>query len=303
MSCTSPNTYYKRDPAKFGGVAGLTKDARRALSVDITVTVPCGQCIACRLAHAREWSLRVMHELKTSGRASFVTLTYDDVNLPKDRSLDYRHFQLFMHLLRKRLAGAGRFLMCGEYGELNGRAHYHAILFDCWFPDLVPFKVIDGNQLYTSAILTGLWKKGHCSVGEVTLDSAGYVARYSLKKIKGPSAGSAYQFLLEDGEIVDRVPPFLKSSNRPGIGYDWFVRYHMDAFPTDFLVYDSKRFPVPRYYAKLQERLDVGLYERVMKKRKRAMVARKDHVDNTAKRQITRTEHDLLVSQSKRDLK
>lgn len=100
MSCTCPEVYYRRDPDKFHGVKGLTKDARKALNFT-TITVPCGKCIDCRLDRSRDWALRCMHELQTSEfGACFVTLTYDDAHLPEGRSLDYRDFQLFMHRLR-----------------------------------------------------------------------------------------------------------------------------------------------------------------------------------------------------------
>ena len=65
---------------------------------------------------------------------SFVTLTYDDDHLPEYNSLNYKHFQDFMKRLRKSHNGV-RFYMCGEYGEDFSRPHYHALLFNCFFPD------------------------------------------------------------------------------------------------------------------------------------------------------------------------
>ena len=57
---------------------------RRALRVvtEQGLIVPCGKCIACRKAKTREWTLRMLHELDTSDDACFLTLTYDDDNLP-----------------------------------------------------------------------------------------------------------------------------------------------------------------------------------------------------------------------------
>lgn len=303
MSCTAPETYYKRDPAKFGGVAGLTKDPRFALVEGMTLTVKCGKCMDCRLSFAHEWSLRVMHEVKTSGPSSFVTLTYDDAHLPVDQSLNYRHFQLFMHRLRKRLPGGGRFLMCGEYGDDFGRPHYHAILFNVEFGDRQYLSSKDGVKLYTSKLLADLWQLGFVTVGDVTLDSASYVARYSTKKITGPAAGAVYQFVTLEGEVVDREPPFLHSSNRPGIGYDWFARYHSDVFPCDYLVHGGKKFPVPRYYSKLMERLDAGAYEGITRVRKRAMVARRDDVESSPRRLMVKQEYRRLISKAKREMR
>ena len=44
--------------------------------------VPCGKCIGCRIAKRKEWSLRMLHELTYHPQSSFITLTYDDYNLP-----------------------------------------------------------------------------------------------------------------------------------------------------------------------------------------------------------------------------
>lgn len=242
MACTAPEEYYIRDPAKFGGVRGLTKDPKLSLGLVYgdnmrTIIVPCGKCMNCRLARAREWSLRSVHEASLYEQNSFVTLTYDDAHLPADRGLHYEDFQLFMHRLRKRIPGAGRFLMCGEYGEQFGRPHFHAVLFNCGFADRKLIRA-KPDELFQSAVLDSLWhdragrQLGFASVGEVTMQSAGYVARYSTKKIYGPGTDHVYDFVDEYGEVHKRVTPFLHSSNRPGIGYEWFQRYHSDLFPT-----------------------------------------------------------------------
>lgn len=305
MQCTAPQTYYHADPAKNGGRRGLTKSPRKALGLvgDLgTVTVPCGRCMDCRLRAAYEWSLRVMHESELYSSNLFVTLTYDDEHVPADYGLNYYHFQLFMHSLRKEVRGAGRFFMCGEYGEQFGRPHYHAILFNCFFEDMEFWKVIDDNRVYTSDTLSALWGRGFCSIGEVNLDSAGYVARYTTKKVTGPEAGSAYQYVSADGEVFDREPPFLQPSLKPGIGAGWFERFKGDVFPCDYLVYDGKRFPVPRYYSKLLEREAEAEYKLVKSRRRAKMLLRKDDEEHSSRRLRDKHEHRLLVSANKRSL-
>lgn len=311
MACTTPQTFYKADRELNGGKAGLTKNAKKAV-LDVSgrpifLTVSCGKCKDCRLQRSYEWSLRIMHEVKSSGLdASFITLTYDDANLPEDYGLHYRDFQLFMHKLRKRVPGAGRFFMSGEYGDQFGRPHFHAILFSCSFPDKVLIRR-DPDPLYTSDILSGLWSKGFASIGDVTLSSAGYVARYAMKKISGPSSGDAYQWLSPDGEVFDRELPFCHMSLKPGIGYEWFQRYHCDVFPADHLVFDGRRFPVPRYYTKLWEAMQAapGLmgatpkFQRVMRLRKQKAVDMKDHPDNQPRRLRDRWEHGELMAKAK----
>jgi len=301
MACTAPESYYQVDPSKNGGKGGFTKDVRKSDGGPL-ITVACGKCIDCRLAHAREWALRCMHEAQVSPEPGcFVTLTYEVV--PNDWNLNYRHFQLFMHRLRKSVPGAGRFFMSGEYGDENGRPHYHAILFNCGFADKVLHSRRDGLNYYTSKVLEKLWGHGFCLIGDLTMASAGYVARYNLKKITGPAAGDAYQFLTEDGEIIDRVPPFARASNRPGIGYEWFMRYHSDLFPCDFIVHGGKRFPVPRYYTKLYERLDEFGFDMVKVRRALLMGDRRNHPDFTSRRLRDKNELARLVSQQRRELK
>lgn len=301
MSCTCPEGYYVVDPAKNAGRKGLTKDRRKSDGGPLSFYA-CGKCIECRLAHSMEWALRCMHEKQVSGDSIFVTLTYDDEHLPKDYNLDYRHFQLFMHKLRKSVPGAGRFFMSGEYGDDFGRPHYHAILFNCDFSDRIFYKRIDGCDYFTSAKLSKLWGHGFVLIGDVTLASAGYVARYNLKKITGAAAGAAYQYLSEDGEVFDRDPPFSRSSNRPGIGYEWFQRYHSDVFPCDFMVHNDAKFPVPRYYTKLYERMDDYSAQRVKARRALAMQDRRSHPDFTSRRLRDKDELSRLLSQQKREL-
>lgn len=297
MPCTVPQQYYTRDPALFGGVKGLTKDARKALSHLSKVTVPCGKCVDCRLSYARDWSVRCMHELQTSEFGGcFVTLTYDDAHLPADHSLHYEDFQLFMHKLRNRYPRV-RFFMCGEYGDGFGRPHFHAILFNVVFPDLVFHKVEGRVRLYRSDELARIWANGFVTVGAVTRHSASYVARYSLKKITGSAAGSAYQFVIpETGEVVDREPPFSGQSLKPGIGFDWFMKYHSDVFPVDNVVVDGKRFPVPRYYRKLQERIDAVGAERLKREHRAYARVARVHADNAERRLRDRWEWSVLNS-------
>lgn len=215
--------------------------------------VPCGRCIGCRLERARQWSVRCMHEASLYDANSFVTLTYDNDHVPEYGSLDYRHFQLFMKRLRKACApNVVRFFMCGEYGDENLRPHYHAILFNVHFADRRRHSGTGPNTLYISRTLEGLWPYGMSSIGSVTFESAGYVARYSLKKVTGDEAESHYTTVdVETGEIRRRVPEFCHMSLKPGIGAGWLAKYLDDVYPNDFVVSRGTEAKPPRYYDKL----------------------------------------------------
>jgi len=49
---------------------------------DTALKLACGQCRGCRLERSRQWAMRCMHEAAQHERNSFITLTYDDENLP-----------------------------------------------------------------------------------------------------------------------------------------------------------------------------------------------------------------------------
>lgn len=219
------------------------------------LTIPCGQCVGCRLERSRQWAIRCMHEAAMHENNSFVTLTYDDDHLPDDSSLDYRHFQLFMKRVRRNLNARVRFYMCGEYGETTSRPHYHACLFGLRPDDLYPWRKSGaGFQLYRSPLLERFWFRGSVEVGEVTFESAAYVARYIMKKVTGKEAESHYEAVdAETGEIYRRVPEFTRMSLKPGIGATWYDKYKSEVFPLDRVVVRGYECKPPRYY---KQRLD-----------------------------------------------
>ena len=246
MDCTRPLQGWR---SQGGRVVTQRSQGYR----DRPVTVSCGMCMGCRIARSRDWALRCMHEAQMHSTNCFITLTYDDEHLPKDGSLKVAHWQKFARKVRKRI-GPFRFLHSGEYGDINGRPHYHACIFGIDFNrgEWSRFKerkqkwTGETHTLYTSKLLDSLWNMGHASVGDLTYGSAGYVARYVMKKQMGKSA-SVYG---------DKKPPYCTMSRRPGIGYEWFQKYHGDIFPRDEMVYDGKKFPTPRYYTNLYEEMD-----------------------------------------------
>lgn len=220
--------------------------------------LPCGQCSGCRIDRSRQWAIRCMHEAQLHSQNSFITLTYNDEHLPKDLSLNYEHFQLFMKRLRKHFTGVPiRYYMCGEYGENFGRPHFHACLFGLDFADKEYYRrTPTGDRLYTSKTLETIWGKGFCPIGEVTFQSAAYVARYIMKKRTGSGSFDHYNTIDDDGVISSRTPEFNKMSLKPGIGAKWFEKFHSDVFPHDHVILKGKPCKPPRYYDKLSTRVD-----------------------------------------------
>lgn len=214
--------------------------------------LPCGQCVGCRLERSRQWAVRCVHESQMHAYSVFLTLTYDDLRL-KSMSLVYRDFQLFMKRLRK-AKGKVRFYMCGEYGETYGRPHFHACVFGCFFEDREFFrKSPSGESIFTSVELSRLWPHGFSSIGDVTFNSAAYVARYVMKRVTGMNSENHYRVLDTDtGEVVDRIPEFTRMSLKPGIGATWFAKFREEVYgPRDAVVLNGISMRPPKYYDKL----------------------------------------------------
>lgn len=218
--------------------------------------VPCGRCIGCRLERSRQWAVRCVHESRLYEQNCFLTLTYDKEHLPVSRSLDPVAFQRFMKRLRKFSGPSVRFFACGEYGDEEGRPHYHACVFNFDFPDKKYLKTTKaGEKIYTSAILERLWPFGMCSIGAVTFESAAYVARYVCKKVTGDKAVEHYEYIDPvSGEVFNREPEFVRMSLKPGIGSHWFDRYGSQVYPADMVVMRGARAKPPKYYDRLYER-------------------------------------------------
>lgn len=236
------------------------------------MTLPCGQCTGCRLEYSRQWAIRGYHESLLYTDNSFLTLTYDDANLPDDASLQKNHLVKFWKRFRKSIKPKKiRYIACGEYGDDFGRPHYHAIVFNHDFSDKQPVN----KTLYTSEKLSKLWPFGHTTIGSVTFDSIAYVARYIMKKQKGKNSKTHYEtFDPTTGEISSRTPEYLTMSRRPGIGHPWLEKYRTDVYPHDFVVVNGVKCKPPKYYDIQQMELDETEMELLKLSRKMDMASR-----------------------------
>lgn len=253
------------------------------------LTLPCGQCIGCRLERSRQWAVRCVHESKMHKFNCFVTLTYDDIHLPDNRSLDYKHFQAFMKRLRRRFSGVPiRFFMCGEYGESTSRPHYHALLFGIDFADKKHWrKSGSGSALFTSDVLSRLWPHGSAYIGDVTFESAAYCARYVLKKHTGSNSTLPYTNP-DTGEI--RQKEFCHMSLKPGIGRPWLDRFRADVYPHDHVIVRGNPCKPPKYYDRVLDKSDPLLLDDIRARRELdAYAFRADNVPDRlmVKEQVT----------------
>jgi len=181
-----------------------------------------------------------------------------------------------------------RFYMCGEYGPLNQRPHYHACLFNVDFrSDRVPSgRSGSGHVFYDSPLLSRLWSHGRVSVQDLSRETALYTAGYITKKILGPNSERAYDQVDSDGVVTPRRPEYAAMSTRPGIGARWFLRFSRDVYPHDFAIGDGRRFAPPRYYDKLMRRAKEDCMDDV--EFRRSERAREVAAENTDERRKVR---------------
>lgn len=214
----------------FGGVAIVRRmdDSFYDRGDPDALWLPCGSCIGCRKARAREWALRCTLELSEHATACWATLTYDNGHVPP--TLDKRHLSGWLKRLRKRMGATRvRFFASGEYGETTFRPHYHAILYG-----------VDEK----SSLPQATWPHGFVHVDPLTPAAVSYVAGYCSKKLGWSDYDREERVDPSTGECYVYQPPFVQMSRRPGIGGD--ARMHRQSWRS-FAVLNGSRMPVPRF--------------------------------------------------------
>jgi hypothetical protein len=185
---------------------------------DLDFRVPCGKCLQCLKKRRSDWTLRLEHEYLDSDSAYFITLTYNDIYLPRTKqgypTLEKKHVQDYIKRLRnshvayvvrelghkkcevKNVSKPIRYFAVGEYGSKTRRPHYHILLFNMDIANTDPI----GTK----------WKFGHVDCGTVTGSSINYTTKYMFK-----------QWFKKD----KRVRPFTLMSKKPIIGQNYLDKY------------------------------------------------------------------------------
>lgn len=195
------------------------------------ILCPCRQCLPCRVNRRQDWATRAILEASDYKHITFLTLTYNDENLPLNCSLEPKKLQLFWKLLRKD-GLKFRYFACGEYGEQSYRPHYHAIIYG-------------QDALTVRAISEKHWKNGFVYSVPATIDAIKYVAGYVTKKL-------AVNKELRDCGLV---PEFIRTSK--GIGSRAIEKLkdkallQNDALDTlNYIMIGGKKCRVPAYIKK-----------------------------------------------------
>lgn len=201
----------------------------------------CGKCVECQKAYSNEWALRLYHEKMYHSYTFFLTLTYDDLNLPSDGQLRKRDIQDFILALKKEFDF--RYFLCGEYGGKTARPHYHVLVFTDVIDPFGLFYPTDSKRA-SSVLLSRLWSFGFHSVEtKVEFATLRYVAKY-MQKARGASLPVGFQ------------KPFLLMSHKPYIGMRedelcaWYMRRNND----DKFYIDGYSYSIPNFYTQVIER-------------------------------------------------
>lgn len=300
---------FKKDPPELGS------------DRYVRAAVDCRKCIGCLEKKARDIATRIGHEASRHKHKSFLTLTHTDEHLPPHGSLRKRDLQLFMKRLRKAFPAVRiKFYGIGEYGSKTLRAHYHVCVCGVDFSEdrVERGKSHKGHRMFESPTLDKLWGKGRCTIQELTVETAGYAARYMVSKLDTAQfwAGSAGgdEFWFHDpisGNWLRRQKEFALMSRRPGLGKAWLEEFSSDVFSVDATSKELKadvtlrggfKHHPPRYYDTVLRQWCEDDYQAMKEARRASMMTLNAVVDSSPKRLAVREEvHQARSARNSRD--
>ena len=150
--------------------------------------VPCGKCVACLSRRRNEWTYRLSKEQEMSDYTYFLTLTYDQANIPiriQDNTpyfvFDKSHLQKYLKRVRYFMKELNPDLNCqyyavSEYGSKGSRPHYH-MLFYVKNDKYLRYK----RQI--EMILRETWNLGFTTIKAANPANIHYVTKYCVKSL------------------------------------------------------------------------------------------------------------------------
>ncbi|WNK13088.1 MAG: replication initiator protein [Microvirus sp.] len=262
MPCAQPIPAWR--PANGGPLKFQPPNNGRAYT---PINIPCGYCILCREEYARQTAVRITHEATRWEQSSFLTLTYNEANIPTYGSLNYEHLTTFWKRLRKRV-GKLRYYAVGEYGDRTLRPHYHACLFGHAFTENRVIVKTTPHLLWTTAELDQVWGHGRVTVGTLNFQTARYTASYVMKKLRQKQ--KYVRTDEETGELIPIEQPRAFMSRN--IGREWWQEWHQQTHDHDYVIIDGRKQKPPRAYDKWTKDKAPEVLEKIKEKRKTAAV-------------------------------
>lgn len=191
------------------------------------VLVGCRKCWQCRQNRVLDWVGRNIAETETATVSYAVTLTYGrdwDGRADHLRSVQLTYSDIQKMLKRMRKAGMQvRYIICGEYGSDQGRAHWHGVFH--FYGDILP--QWEGEHLGWSQ---EQWDRvGGVHIREwASFDGDGefvdYLGFVHIKKATYAHTRYALKYLLKNTDD-DQSQWKLAMSRNPPLGNAYFVQY------------------------------------------------------------------------------
>lgn len=196
-----------------------------------TTPVPCGNCPECARARVNSWLFRLQQEMKITSNPLFITLTYNEQNVPHTekglKTLYKKDIQDWLKRLRKQYAKTSdkqiRYYAVGEYGTRTQRPHYHIIMLNMDRPELI------GKT----------WNMGIDKTLPLLDGGVTYVLKYLHKQRKKK----------EDWD--DRNPEFSLMSKKLGLNFvtQSRIRFHNQGVEFAYIRSESgHKMSMPKYY-------------------------------------------------------
>ena len=269
--------------------------------------VPCGKCVGCRKKEKFEWATRIELESKLYANNYFITLTYDDDHLYiPDQTVNEKTGEIyyndgtwkgtlikedpirFIKSLRKYFERefywkGMKFYLCGEYGDIGDRPHYHAILMNCPELYLNPYGYNKETKdpYYTQERIEKIWNKGFINIGKVSWDSISYVAGYCEKKLFA-------ELKEEYHKSKGQLPIFSNMSRRPGIGNQYFINNKDKIYKNDEIINSKgKSIKPPSYFDRLMDIGESDVLEEIKKQRQ-------EYALNEFNKKMSKTDKSIL---------
>lgn len=255
MSCSNPLKIYESDlrPSLHKNHSDFVKNnLTRTLNTFEYATVPCGQCLNCRIDKQNQLVDRCEYEFINYGCGAFVTFTYDDAHNQKNAFIDCKDGQVkysinkkdgkdFLNRLNKLVHAENKktgynplcrkdykYIITSEYGDKLNRNHFHCLFFGLDFA-------------YCERLFWRAWQnQGAIQVGAIKNGGIGYVTKYISNQTFGIEKFYKYNY-------HHLTPP--SSSHSIGLGEGLFksqlkfIKEHDGCYQ-----WHNKLRPLPSYY-------------------------------------------------------
>lgn len=245
------------------------------------IRYPCGKCPLCIKRKTTDWQIRLQEEEKRSTSAYFITLTYDDDNVPHGNnclSLCKTDFQKWMKRLRHHNQKNGYqklvYYGVGEYGKKTQRPHYHAIIYNLRHTDI-------------EEVVHKSWTLGFTKILPLKAGGIGYVLKYLRKQSQ---------------KNTNREPEFSLCSKNIGANYinEQTIRFHNQSLDMCYYQKNESKFALPRYY-KNKIYSEENLKELTKHQERRHKEKENNYIYEAQRKKITLEDYEKLI-QYRKDL-